>query len=268
MSKKDKITIIFSFLCFIIATVLVGVFFKKEKHLTPEVESVPVMTAGTVATAGEILSESYVSGDMEKSDIKTYKNVFSFPRLKVKSNIYDGVSTENLKKGVCRYEQTKRIGEDGITVICGHSSMKWDYVFNVLPEMKVGDIFYLWNSDGKKYTYNVTNTFVVNPEDIWILNDNPDLDINVVRLFCCTAGGSQRLVVESNEYDKEALLQEERNIRENNLYSCTDGIKLPSDYLSLLNWYRLDDINKVFKNKLSSEYSSGFGVSFKKGDSK
>ena len=46
MSKKDKITIIFSFLCFIIATVLVGVFFKKEKHLTPEVEAVPVMTAG------------------------------------------------------------------------------------------------------------------------------------------------------------------------------------------------------------------------------
>jgi len=101
-----------------------------------------------------------------------------------------------LLKGGWVYEGNSRPGERGNTVIFGH---RWLYkppiknTFFNLDKSELGDKFTItW--DGETYTYEVSDIKIINPKDIWIMNqtDNPQ-----VTLITCTPLFSvkQRLVV-------------------------------------------------------------------------
>jgi len=101
-------------------------------------------------------------------------NMLYIPKIGVTAPIIFPTTTNEwellqiLKSGVIHYPQTVEFDEVGNVAITGHSSNYWwiqsDYnaIFSLLPELRPGDeamVVY----KGRKYTYRVTDSFVVNP---------------------------------------------------------------------------------------------------------
>jgi len=77
-----------------------------------------------------------------------------------------------LKKGVLHYPQSALPGEEGVTIILGHSAppnwpkIDYDWVFNNLNELNAGDEIYVYFNQSQ-YIYKVTEEFFLNPgEDV------------------------------------------------------------------------------------------------------
>lgn len=94
--------------------------------------------------------------------------------------IYDQTSVKEediqsaLENGVVHYATTSSPGEQGNTVIFGHSSNnilnkgKYKFAFVLLNRLEVGDTFSL-TKDGKRYTYKVYEKKVVKPTEVSVL---------------------------------------------------------------------------------------------------
>ena len=83
---------------------------------------------------------------------------------------------EALRHGVVHYPDTANPGEFGNAYIFGHSSdyawAKGDYktAFALLPRIERGAQIVASDWNGNPFKYKVVNTFVVNPEDLWVLD--------------------------------------------------------------------------------------------------
>lgn len=109
---------------------------------------------------------------------------------------------EDLTKYLVQYPQTALPGQIGAPVIFGHSTLpqffdpkKYTTIFSTLPKVKVGsDIFVKYN--GIEYTYRITKTFEVKPNELWVLRQN--YSDKTLKLVTCVPPGTtlRRLVVE------------------------------------------------------------------------
>ena len=122
------------------------------------------------------------------------------PKINVEIPVVYGVNTieeddiqKALEDGVVHYADTAKPGENGNSVIVGHSSNnifnKGDYkfAFVLLSRMETNDTFYL-HKDGKRYTYRVYKKEVVSPTDVSVLSitDKPA----TATLITCDPPGS------------------------------------------------------------------------------
>lgn len=126
----------------------------------------------------------------------------SIPKL----NIFDakvGVGTNDLSKSLVHYLPTTLPGENGNVAIFGHSTLPQLYnvkdyktIFTYLPSLEKGDSIDI-NVAGKKYTYEVYDMFVVNPDQVSVLEQN--YDNAYLTLITCVPPGTfwKRLVVKA-----------------------------------------------------------------------
>jgi LPXTG-site transpeptidase (sortase) family protein len=136
-------------------------------------------------------------------------NTISIPSLGISAPISWGVSLDPtadhnaLENGVMSIDGTARPGQQGVTVISGHSSNYiWDKgqyntVFAPLEKAYAGmPISIAYN--GQEYHYVVTRTYVVKPNDLSVLSDE---SLTGIRLLTCTPVGTalNRLVVEAKQ---------------------------------------------------------------------
>jgi LPXTG-site transpeptidase (sortase) family protein len=84
-----------------------------------------------------------------------------------------GDFNDELKKWVVKYPFTSEPGQQGNTLLFGHSSVdgweyyqqKYGYIFYKLPKLAAGDeIIVLWN--GHRYTYEVDTTTITRPQKV------------------------------------------------------------------------------------------------------
>lgn len=111
---------------------------------------------------------------------------------------------EDLTKHLVQFPQTALPGQIGSPVIFGHSTLpqffdpkKYTTIFSTLPKVKVGsDIFV--NFDNVEYTYRITKTFEVKPNELWVLRQ--DYSDKTLKLITCVPPGTtlRRLVVEAS----------------------------------------------------------------------
>jgi LPXTG-site transpeptidase (sortase) family protein len=121
-------------------------------------------------------------------DPTTYLTV---PKLGVYSHtVQNDSSEEALAQGAIKVPGTGFPWEekDTNTYIAGHR-IGWpgtesDYQFYDLPLMQQGDEVILEDSEGRVYTYRVTEIFAVSPSDTWVAEPIPGRD--VVSLQTCT----------------------------------------------------------------------------------
>lgn len=93
-------------------------------------------------------------------------NYISIPKLGVKAPILtvsknDKQILDSLKKGVVLYPGSVLPGQDGMTVIIGHSSSNFPYtkyssIFAGLNELNIGDLVYI-NYGDKSYVYTIND---------------------------------------------------------------------------------------------------------------
>ena len=116
--------------------------------------------------------------------------------LGVNMPIVEGKTEKVLLKGAWRNPYGSTPDKGGNTVLFGH---RWlnkpphPETFYDLDKLKAGDTFAVdWQ--GKRYTYKVTETLVVNPKDVWVLKQT---NKPTVTLITCTPlyTTKQRLVI-------------------------------------------------------------------------
>jgi sortase A len=108
------------------------------------------------------------------------------------SALGEGMTLTEIDRGPAHWPGTAMPGGIGNVVVAGHRST-WSAPFRHLDLLEPGDEIRL--SVGRRVAvYQVTETLVVQPEDVWIAQQGPG---RVVTLFACHPVGSaaQRIVV-------------------------------------------------------------------------
>lgn len=107
--------------------------------------------------------------------------------------IVQGVSVSALKNGPGWMPFTAFPGEPGNSVLSGHRTT-YGAPFNRLDELEVGDTIRIAVEGRPTATYTVTESFIVDPEDVWVVDP---LDGAFLTLTTCTPEGSSefRLII-------------------------------------------------------------------------
>lgn len=119
--------------------------------------------------------------------------VLTIPKIDLTVAIGNGTDNSTLKYAVGHFNDTALPGEMGNSCIAGHRNYTWGKFFNRLDEIEVGDEI-LVERDETTYSYIVSDTFVVDPEDTWVLDQTEDAEIT---LITCTPmySADHRLII-------------------------------------------------------------------------
>lgn len=103
--------------------------------------------------------------------------ILNIPSIELTAPVLTGASDANLNVSAARIESTAAFGESGNIGIAAHR----DSFFRRLGELEVGDIIEL-KVDGQTWIYKTKAHFVVNPDDIYVLNPTEQ---NLITLVTC-----------------------------------------------------------------------------------
>ena len=108
------------------------------------------------------------------------------------SELGEGMTLTEINRGPAHWPGTAMPGRLGNVVVAGHRTT-WSSPFRHLDLLEVGDEI-RFSVGGRVAVYQVTETMVVEPEDVWIAQQGPG---RIVTLFACHPVGSaaQRIVV-------------------------------------------------------------------------
>jgi len=138
--------------------------------------------------------------DSYKSKVTKYS--LSISKLNINQAIVV-VGGEDLTKSLVHYLPTSLPGEYGNVVVFGHSTLPQLYnskdyktIFTYLPSLAPGDMIEI-KMDNLTYQYQVTEMFVVDPEEISVLEQK--YDASYLTLITCVPPGTywKRLVVKA-----------------------------------------------------------------------
>lgn len=105
--------------------------------------------------------------------------VLSIPCLDVQVALCEGTDLETLKYAVGHFKNTAFPGEKGNCAIAGHRSYTHGEYFNRLDELEVGDLVQIEVQD-RIYEYKITESFIVEPEALEVLNSSQDAELTLV----------------------------------------------------------------------------------------
>jgi sortase A len=130
--------------------------------------------------------------DPNAPDPDIYVGRIEIPAIMLDTTMYQGISEPTLDRGVGWWPGTALPGRVGNVVLAGHRTSH-DKPFRYLDVLKPGDEVTLTTSDGT-FVYAVTRTEIVQPEDIWIIDQT---NASTLTMFACHPLHSvkQRIVV-------------------------------------------------------------------------
>lgn len=195
-------------------------FFKSQAVKTTIVPPLAGLLTAMVLLIGlnfqHIAAHMRPQPQLQKQDIQSQASTTlkSKPRLAIaaldiNAPVIYGATTEDdtefqklLENGVVHYPATALPGEQGNTVIFGHSSNYWfapgsyKSVFATLGELRAGDIIDISYQDSQ-YRYRVKEQKVVLPHDVSVLQptEKPQLTL----ITCWPVGSTaERLIITAN----------------------------------------------------------------------
>ncbi len=116
------------------------------------------------------------------------------PKIDLEEAVKEGTSSNVISSALGHMEDTAMPGAVGNCAIAGHRNYVFGRFFNRLNEIETGDTIELETMEAT-YVYTVTDSFVVEPEDISVLEQ--DMDTQEITLITCTPlfVGSHRLII-------------------------------------------------------------------------
>lgn len=120
--------------------------------------------------------------------------ILSIPKINLEAAVVEGTENEQIKTAIGHFSKTANPGEEGNCSLIGHRNYTFGQFFNRLDELEAGDEISIQYGAGL-YTYEVTETFVVEPEEVWVLE--PVEDKRMITLITCTPirKATHRLIV-------------------------------------------------------------------------
>lgn len=129
--------------------------------------------------------------EIQKQKLLRENVVVEIKDIKIKAPVLEGTDNETLSKAAGHFVGTGEVGS-GNYCIAGHSSTIYKEYFNNLKNAKIGMKINLYDKEKNCCTYTITEKFIVEPNEVWILNDFGDDRITIIT---CTDDGTQRQVV-------------------------------------------------------------------------
>jgi len=176
-----------------------------------------IVVATLVVIAGIILAYKYnylfkpkatsnISEKPKQIQTTKYENFhLEIPKLSIEAPIVADVPGDDkdtyfkaLEGGVAHFQGTKKPGEGGLIFIFGHSSFfpwaagNYKEIFINLEKIEKNDEVSVWYNK-KEYKYKVSETKVVSPEDISVLN--PTSDEQLVLMTCVPPGTKEKRLI-------------------------------------------------------------------------
>lgn len=118
---------------------------------------------------------------------QTPTGVIRIPAIGLVHPTFEGIEPEHVDLGPTHWPGTAQPGENGNAVFAGHRTT-WTRPFFDLDRLRAGDELVFERPNGV-FVYVVSDSFVVKPEDTWIINPT---DEPTVTLFTCHPKYSER----------------------------------------------------------------------------
>lgn len=110
------------------------------------------------------------------------------PAIGLDEQVRAGVALSVIDEGVAHWVGTAVPGAAGNVVLAGHRTTH-SRPFADLDRLDEGDLVYVQGGDGFEVIYRVSESFIVDPEDIWITYETGDA---MLTMFACHPKGSAR----------------------------------------------------------------------------
>lgn len=137
---------------------------------------------------GEYEELSEVPKEPEENPVDIYlegkaiSGIIEIPKLVVRAVILEGTDDRALKYTVGHYPETVNPGEKGNFVLLGHRNYVYGHYFRRIDELEPGDEVII-KKESDIYTYLVTESFVVSPEEVWVLDNTVE---TMLTMITCT----------------------------------------------------------------------------------
>ena len=155
-----------------------------------------LFAAGLIAMVSGIAMIVFFGGRKVFREYQKYKlmqenPVIEIAELGIKAPVLEGTDSATIARAAGHFTGTGAPGE-GNYCIAAHSSTIYKEYFNELKNAGNGMKITLLDRQKNSYDYTVCDSFIVEPADTWVLDDNGDSRIT---LITCTDDGTQRRVV-------------------------------------------------------------------------
>lgn len=127
--------------------------------------------------------------------------LLEIPSINLSQGIVEGVTDDILLYYLGHFENSAMPGERGNFAVAGHRISDYSEAFVNLYKTKVGDKIIV-KAKGKKFIYEVTDNFVVQPDRVEVLDDTKDATIT---LITCTVGAKERVIVKGKLIETKEL---------------------------------------------------------------
>lgn len=187
------------------AVLLVNIVdYLKSKSAVHEFEEAKQTIVMNDAATGNVQAEIIVSkteeDKEEQVDLAAVLGVLRIPKIDLEEAVREGSTSSVISSALGHVENTALPGQQGNCAIAGHRNYVFGRYFNRLNEMEAGDIVEIETLDGT-YTYTVTESFVVEPEEVSVLDQTEGYDLT---LITCTPlfVGTHRLIIRAESTNR------------------------------------------------------------------
>jgi len=155
-----------------------------EAHFTNTLPPPPVRVTMQVADEDERRriesgsGTSTTSGSRVASVTGAMIGKLAAPTLHITTTVLEGSDDATLRRASGHIEDTPLPGDVGNVGIAGHR----DTVFRPLKHAKAGDPLVLTTAD-RVFRYRITRTFIVDPDDVYVLDPTPTPTLTLVTCY-------------------------------------------------------------------------------------
>lgn len=163
-----------------------------------ELDYLPEMEGEQFQEMEEFSAEYAEDPELENRERKTVigYGLIEIPAIDLEMPLVKGADTYSLRAAAGWWPRSAEMGTAGNCAVFGHRMVTYGRHFNRLDELKPEDQIFLYNTDGKKFTYTVTATEVIEPSVLLdtLYEHNEGFQLTLVT--CTPTGvGDHRLLV-------------------------------------------------------------------------
>lgn len=155
------------------------------------------------AVLQEVINDDNPKEELTVEEINGYKPIaiVEIPSINLSQGLVEGVEDNILQYYLGHFETSVMPGEKGNFAIAGHRVSDFSEAFVNLVKTQAGDKV-LVKYKGKEYVYEITESFVVNPDRVDVLDNTEEATLTMIT---CTVGAKQRLIVKGKLIETKDL---------------------------------------------------------------
>ncbi|MGG7059297.1 class D sortase [Clostridium nigeriense] len=127
--------------------------------------------------------------------------LIEIPSINLSQGLVEGITDDVLQYYLGHFENSAKPGEKGNFAVAGHRVSDYSEAFVNLYKTEIGDQIIV-KANKKEYIYEITDNFIVSPENVSVLDDTEDATITLVT---CTVGAKERVIVKGKLVETKDL---------------------------------------------------------------